>query len=243
MVNDEKYKTTLNGHTVSYTLRRSTRARYSRLEISPENGLTVVIPVFGDQSHVQQLLDRKCRWILDKLAKYRPGIQRAARRVQDGDIVSYLGQNLRIEVRDGNSETVKLDGETLAVNVLPGENKLRSALEDWYRVEARKKIWQIADKWCVIMGLKYNRIMIKGQKTVWGSCSRKHNLNFNWRLIMAPEPVIDYVVIHELAHLKVMNHSKQFWKVVEKYCPDWSEHRKWLRIHSDELNRELRGQC
>jgi predicted metal-dependent hydrolase len=240
MVNNEKYQTTLNGQTVSYTLRRSSRARYSRLEISPEKGLTVVIPVFGDQSHVRQLLDRKCRWILDKLAKYHPGIESPPRQVQDGDSVPYLGQKLRIEVRSGESATVELDDETLAVIVLHGQDKLQSTLEKWFRAEARKKICQIVDERCVTMGLSYNRIMLKSQKTLWGSCSRKHNLNFNWRLIMAPEPVIDYVVIHELAHLKVMNHSKQFWNVVEKYCPDWSENRKWLRIHSDELNRELR---
>ena len=90
------------------------------------------------------------------------------------------------------------------------------------------------------MGLSYNRLIIKGQKTLWGSCSRKRNLNFNWRLMMALEPVIIYVVVHELAHLKFMNHSRKFWQLVEKYCPDWRQHRTWLRIHSTELNRELK---
>lgn len=86
-----------------------------------------------------------------------------------------------------------------------------------------------------IMGVSYGRITIREQKTRWGSCSSKGNLNFNWRLILAPEEVLDYVVVHELAHRREMNHSKAFYAVVESVLPDYRQARRWLRDHGSSL--------
>ncbi len=105
----------------------------------------------------------------------------------------------------------------------------------WYRRQARDIITRRAEEFGKKLGLDYNRICIKDQKTRWGSCSSLKNLNFNWRLIMAPVKVIDYIVIHELIHLAEMNHSPKFWRLVESYCPDYKEHRKWLRENSSNL--------
>ncbi len=80
-----------------------------------------------------------------------------------------------------------------------------------------------------IMGVTYNRITVKEQKTRWGSCSSKHNLNFNWRLLLAPDEIQDYVIVHELAHLKEMNHSKNFYAVIESVLPDYKSRQLWLR--------------
>ena len=87
------------------------------------------------------------------------------------------------------------------------------------------------------MGVTYGRIRIKDQKTLWGSCSSRKNLNFNWRLVMAPGEVLDYVVVHELCHLKHMNHSAEFWDCVEEILPEYREHRRWLKVHGGELSR------
>ena len=86
-----------------------------------------------------------------------------------------------------------------------------------------------------IMGISYNRISIREQKTRWGSCSSKGNLNFNWRLILAPETVLDYVVVHELAHRRQMNHSKAFYDIVAAVLPDYKEARRWLRDNGHTL--------
>ena len=88
------------------------------------------------------------------------------------------------------------------------------------------------------MGLEYGRVFIKDQKTLWASCSGKRNLNFNWRLAAAPPEILDYVVIHELCHLREMNHSKRFWSLVGQSCPDYKAHKKWLKHHSHELRKE-----
>lgn len=111
----------------------------------------------------------------------------------------------------------------------------RQAVTGWLREYARvrlsEKVYHYADQ----MQVKVNRIAIKEQKTRWGSCSSKGNLNFNWKLILMPQRIQDYVVVHELAHRKEMNHSSAFWKVVEAVLPDYQERRKWLRTHEREF--------
>ena len=83
--------------------------------------------------------------------------------------------------------------------------------------------------WAAVLNLEYGRVFVKDQRTLWGSCSGRRNLNFNWRLAAAPPEALDYVVIHELCHLREMNHSKRFWDLVRAACPDYKARRKWLR--------------
>ena len=100
---------------------------------------------------------------------------------------------------------------------------------------ARTVFRQKATLYGGLMQVTFGGITVRDQKTRWGSCSARGNLNFNWRLILAPEPVLDYVVIHELAHRKEMNHSRRFWEIVEAVMPDYRNQRKWLREHGDQL--------
>lgn len=102
--------------------------------------------------------------------------------------------------------------------------------------KALEKIPKRVAYYASIMGVSYGRITIREQKTRWGSCSSKGNLNFNWKLILLPEEVLDYVVVHELAHRKEMNHSKEFWKIVESVLPDYRERRKRLTVIGRELS-------
>jgi len=113
-------------------------------------------------------------------------------------------------------------------------------LEWWYREQAEKLIRKRADELCARLGVKYGRLTIRGVKTRWGSCSHKGNLNFNWKLIMAPEPVVEHVIIHELAHLKEMNHAKRFRELVAELCPGWRDHKRWLKDHECMLSGPLR---
>lgn len=103
------------------------------------------------------------------------------------------------------------------------------------REKAREILAARTEHWSQAIGVRYNRIRIKDQSSLWGSCSVGKNLNFNWRLIMAPDPVLDYVVIHELCHLREMNHSPRFWKHVAAWCPEYKTHRRWLREESHRL--------
>jgi predicted metal-dependent hydrolase len=236
----DKGETSINKQTITYTVKRSLRARHVRLEVRPQAGLTVIIPHSYNIGQLPRLLKSKERWISNNLARYSHFQSLSAEKeLKSGDTVPYLGRNLELvkqENHDGVG-SITLEGNTLAVS--PGLFKngiLELALEQWYRTEAAKVISERIDKLSSKIGIGYKRIVIRGQKTRWGSCSRKRNLNFNWKLLMAPEPVIDYVIIHELTHLKEMNHSKRFWKLVAQYCPGWREHKKWLKQHETNLS-------
>lgn len=111
----------------------------------------------------------------------------------------------------------------------PKPTLIRSILVEWYKSHARAIIKERVEVWSQQMQLSYNRIFIKGQKTRWGSCSSLKNLNFNWRLVIAPLPVLDYVVVHELAHLVEMNHSAKFWGMVGTFFPEYRECKDWLK--------------
>ena len=112
---------------------------------------------------------------------------------------------------------------------------LSEAEQRLYRDKAREIFEQKVSYYAQMMGVSYGRIAIRDQKTRWGSCSGKGNLNFNCLLMMAPDEVVDYVVVHELCHLIEMNHSKAFWAQVEQVMPDYKKHRKWLKDHGNEI--------
>ncbi len=98
-----------------------------------------------------------------------------------------------------------------------------------------------AAHWAPLLGVTFGKVRVKDQRTLWGSCTRGGDLNFNWRLTLAPPGVLDYVVVHELAHRLEMNHSRRFWAHVEKHCPDHRVHRRWLRRHGRELQSAPRA--
>jgi predicted metal-dependent hydrolase len=103
------------------------------------------------------------------------------------------------------------------------------------RADARELVSSLADKEAKLLEVAYQRIRIGGQRTLWGSCSPAGTLSFNWRLVLAPAAVLDYVVVHELCHLRIPNHSQRFWALVEEHRPHWREQRAWLREHGPEL--------
>ncbi len=236
----EQLSITIGSQVVYYTVIRSYKAKHARLEIRPEAGLTVVLPAGYRPERAQELILKKQRWVVDKIRTLeRAGIEQRTP-LKTGDRLPYLGRSMKIETRESGSRAgdVKVGEDRLVVCLAPGDD-LHVPLERWYREQAKLKIEPMVAELSRLMALPYNRVTLKSQRTLWGSCSRKRNLNFNWRLIMTPEQVIEYVVIHELAHLRQMNHSPRFWQIVEKHCPRWREHRKWLRDHSQELGRLL----
>jgi predicted metal-dependent hydrolase len=130
---------------------------------------------------------------------------------------------------------VDADGALTLTVASADEPTVRAALEAWYRRQAQTIVTERLALWNQRYGFTYHRVTIKEQKTRWGSCSRQGNLNFNWRLLLAPLDILDYVLIHELSHLKEQNHSPRFWAVVALACPEYRARRHWLREHGQEL--------
>jgi len=238
-----KRQTKLDGQSISYTIKRSARAKHIRLEVRRETGLTVVVPRSYPLHQLTDLLEEKKRWILGKLAQcgQAPLLSRE-KELKSGDTLPYLGRELEVVVRENpkNADSIELVQHRLVVSPrLSTDGRLGFLLEQWYRAQAAKLIAERVDELSARLGVTCNRLTIRGQRTRWGSCSHKGTLSFNWKVIMAPQPVIDYVVIHELAHRKEMNHTKRFWGLVAEYCPRWRQHRRWLKEHEAELAAKL----
>jgi predicted metal-dependent hydrolase len=230
----------IGGRRVPFVVRTSARARHLRLVIRPTSGLEVVVPRGTASGRIDQVLREKARWItttLDRVA--REAATSAPVPLEDGQTLPFAGVRIRLSIALGAPAgriRARLHGETLALTVADtGQETLRTALETWYRHQAKEVLATRIALYNRSYGFQVGRVAIKEQKSRWGSCSRQGNLNFNWRLLLAPLSVLDYVVVHELCHLKELNHSSRFWRLVARVCPDYAAQRRWLRLHGREL--------
>ncbi len=213
---------------IPYRIRRSDRARRIRVSIERDGTVEVVIPQ-RTAPHAADDAVRELRpWIERRLAEVER--QRSAVLAR-GDTVPYLGQRLTL-IRTPGRERVLRRGQTLLV---PDGPQSAAAIERWYRRMARTEIGERLDRACALAGLQYTRLTIRDQRTRWGSCSRGGAMSFNWRLLLAPSEVLDYVIWHEVCHLEVMDHSPRFWKLVALHCPEHAERAAWLRHNAATL--------
>ena len=190
--------------------------------------------------HVEPFVAEKQRWIERTLERYEAARREAPRPVlADGGNVPYLGEQLELVVRVERGRTrphVARRGERLIVKVAgDGRAAVEDALERWYRKRAREEVAVRLDYATARAGTDWTRLSIRGQRTRWASCSQDGAMSFNWRLLLAPEEILDYVVEHEVAHLEVLDHSKRFWKLLGSRCPDWREHERWLKANGHTL--------
>ena len=222
---------------IPYNVRRSDRARRARIHVSAE-GVEVVVPRRLSMQEVEPFVEEKRPWIERTLRRMREAeAERPPTRLEDGGEVPYLEERLTLAVTVEPLRVrpyVGRDGATLRVRVAdPGA--IRDALERWYRREARREIEPRLDAATRRAGTPYTKLSIRSQKTRWASCSSSGAMSFNWRLLLAPERILDYVVEHEVAHLEIHDHSERFWALLGRRCPDYLEHERWLRRNGQTL--------
>ena len=230
---------------IPYRIRRSERARRARILVDAD-GVEVVVPRRFPLREVEPFVEEKRAWIERTLRRLReteselPGA-----RLEHGGWVPYLGETLPLDVRVEHGrqrEHVVRREDALRValpagenQLLPAEGALREALERWYRRRARAEVAPRLDAACARAGTSYSRLQIRGQRTRWASCSSNGAMSFNWRLLLAPPEILDYVVEHEVAHLELLDHSPRFWRLLASRCPEWREREAWLRRHGHAL--------
>jgi predicted metal-dependent hydrolase len=155
-----------------------------------------------------------------------------------GEAFSYLGRNYRLKVAEGELTPIKLVQGRLTISAPndPSQHKLvKCALTSWLRRRAELKLREKIIRYSLIVGVETNGYKVKDFQSRWGSCTPRGRVDFNWKIIMAPNRVVDYVVVHELCHLKQHDHSPQFWKLVESIMPDYLESKEWLRVNGASL--------
>jgi predicted metal-dependent hydrolase len=218
-----------------YTLIRSARktlALYIR-----DDGLEVRAPLRMPKRDIDSFVASKQKWITDALARKREQSERReAFDLRYGDTVSYRGKQYPISAKDGNRAGFD-DGRFYMPPGMSPEGVKYTCVRI-YRMLAKRDLTERALDFAERMNVSPTAVKINGATTRWGSCSAKRSLNFSWRLIMADDGVIDYVVVHELAHIREMNHSARFWAIVESVFPDYRARRARLR----ELQRRLNGE-
>ena len=224
---------------LEYTIRRSDRARRARIVVNP-SGVEVVVPRRMALRHVEPFVEEKRPWIERTLRRFREAeLSAPPVELEHGGVVPYLGRELLLNVRVESWRQrphVAQRGEVLRVKVgSPRPEPIRDALERWYRVRAREEVaWRLEEA-CARAGASYRSLSIRAQQTRWASCSSNGTMSFNWRLLLAPEEILDYVVEHEVAHIEVLDHSQRFWRLLASRCPEYREHERWLRRHGSAL--------
>jgi predicted metal-dependent hydrolase len=212
---------------IAYSVRRSNRARRVRVTVDPSGEVEVVLPARAPEREAAHAVVQLRGWIERRLVEAEAVRERIAAR---GGGVPYLGADLRLVPEPGRTR-VHRRGEDLLVPA----GDARPALERWYRRQAKAEIAPRLDAATAALGRPYTSLSIRAQRTRWGSCSSTGAMSFNWRLLLAPEPVLDYVVWHEACHLVAMDHSPRFWALVARHCPEYQEPRRWLRRHGATL--------
>jgi predicted metal-dependent hydrolase len=222
---------------VPYRIRRSDRARHARILIGGD-GVEVVVPRRFPLRQVEPFVEEKRPWIERTLRRLRESeAEYPPARLEDGGELPYLGERLALTVRIESERArphVVRRADALRV-ALPRGGSLRDALEGWYRRRAREEVSARLDAAVARAGVSYTSLQIRGQRTRWASCSSSGAMSFNWRLLLAPAEILDYVIEHEVAHLEVHDHSRRFWDLLAARCPDWREQERWLRRHGHAL--------
>jgi predicted metal-dependent hydrolase len=230
------YSVIISGKEIPYTLRISARRRTVGLRID-EHGLTVHIPKRVPQRSVASLLQDKSDWITRKLAEWQD--RPAAMQWQDGAALRHLGQDIQLCLRlDTRNRAVEFDGARLYLGLPnPDDNAtVQRKVAQWYRKQALTDFTRRIELLAAKLGVPKPPLFLSNAKTRWGSCNSRGEIRLQWRLIQAPPHIIHYVVAHELAHLKEMNHSPKFWGWVQKLCPDYQAARRELKALSTQLH-------
>jgi len=213
---------------IAYSVRRSDRARRVRVTVDAARGVEVVLPRRAPAREAAAVVVELRPWIERRVAELDRAKAAVAAR---GKRVPYLGGQLELVPQAGRTRVHRQGQDTLLV---PAEDHV-PALERWYRRAARAEIAPRLDRACALAGTSYGALTIRGQKTRWASCSQTGAMSFNWRLLLAATPVLDYVVWHEVCHLEVMDHSPRFWSLLARRYPAYREQSRWLRRHGATL--------
>ena len=224
---------------LDYTIKRSPKRRKLTIIVERDRSVVVHAPVGTSAEKIEETVRAKRQWIYEKTRhaqKYEephpPG-----KELVSGESALYLGRNYRIEVVADGIREVQFDHKFL----VPRKHraKRREVLRKWYITRAKEKILPRISRHARELGVDYTAAKIVDNRYRWGSCTVKDNVNFNWRLIKAPMFVIDYVIVHELAHLIETNHTPRFWNIVRTQTPTMDKAKAWLKEHGQILEEDI----
>ncbi len=204
-----------------------TKRKTISLIIGQDAKLVVRAPLRTPNKLIENFVQEKSLWIRQKIDEMEEQPKALKREFVNGEGFLYLGRYYTLQILENSTRDIELrDKLYISRRILP---HIRHHLKDWYKTEAKKKIIERCARYSNITGYTPLSIKISNAERRWGSCTSKGTLNFSWRLIMAPQEIIDYVIVHEMVHIKQPNHSKIFWIKVRSIMPDYEKRKKWLK--------------
>lgn len=234
----ELHEVILDGRAVSYALKRSRRRTIGF--VINEDGLRITAPQFVSGREIERALEAKSGWILSKLDKWAARPKAPELSFESGEDLPWLGdrRKLVVEARGVRTRTA-LEEDIIRVSVDPQlsgdlrRTTIRNGLVRLYKREGEALMTPKTQAFADALGRRLRKVVIREQKSRWGSCASDGTIRLNWRLMGFPVEVIDYVCAHEAAHLVHPNHSREFWQTVEAICPDWKLRRDYMRANSN----------
>jgi predicted metal-dependent hydrolase len=224
-------------HRLSYQLIRSKKGRKTiSLHIKEDGTIVIYAPYSTVKCEIERFIKEKRSWIVKKISEKERSIKEAEKAFIPGERFLYLGELYGLEIGDNNHK-----GHPLKLSfgrfILDKDHikEARDIFIEWYKKEAKEKIIGRIDYYSNRIQLFPKGVKITSAKYRWGSCSRDNRLSFSWRIIMASLSIIDYILIHELVHIKEKNHSQRFWSYLESILPDYRKHRLWLKENGHRL--------
>jgi predicted metal-dependent hydrolase len=217
----------LAGKHITYTLKRSGKRRSIGLRID-DRGLTVSIPLRASEKWLHSVLQDKAFWVLEKLDGWQ-ACKPPEIRWQDGEKIDYLGELLELRVAQSLFATPAHHRNKELWVFVADDNHIEQSVSEWYRQQAEQLFVRRVAYFSPLLNVIPREVKLSEAKTQWGSCTAQGSVRLNVQLIKLPERLIDYVVVHELAHLRELNHSASFWRVVESVCPDYAGLRAELK--------------
>ena len=223
----------VRGRQIPLAVIRNHRARRYLLRLRPDGSVRLTIPRRGSVIEGRRFAERNSEWLGRQLERL-PAHPATPKQWLVGTEILFRGEPVKLEAGvNGESDMIRFGGE--AVKVTGHGADLRPVIERHLWRLAAKELPQRVLEYAALHQLPVRRISVRNQRSRWGSCSRRGTISLNWRLIQTPAFVRDYILIHEIMHLREMNHSSQFWREVERACPDYETAERWLKQHSSLL--------
>jgi predicted metal-dependent hydrolase len=250
METKDRFSIRLDGKTVTYSIRRSRRAKRIRMTIEDDGRLMVTMPIRNRLQDIPPTLNRYKKWILKKIQEAGEKKLSPPFELENGSILRMLDFSYKLSLKDSEDAGIRWRFYNGALNISSRQFSpplIYRQVELWYTRMAQLFLEERVPFWAERLKVNPKTIRVKNQRTLWGSCSVRGNLNFNWRILLLSQGAAEYLIVHELAHLREPNHSPKFWKLVETHCPRFEEFKNeikgknhWLKFpENPELRKEL----
>lgn len=221
---------TIQSNGFEVTILRTNRTKSVSIKVK-DGFVSITTPKQAALTDIESVINKKSNWIKKQLLRQNDAKKFLKKNYNEGEKLFYRGKQITLCFQNNQEEIAIIKGEQLLLSatIERSSENIKAVISDHFKKLAEQELIEKTERYAERIGVTYSEIRVKSYKSRWGSCSTQGLISYNWKIIISPEPVIDYIIIHELCHLIEHNHSPRFWALVERFAPDYKQHRNWLR--------------